>query len=559
LAHSSLGIATERISDRVLATTGRQEYADSIFEPNKSVLNAGVLFSIPAMISQGLEKMFTVYDPLPSGYYGLHHIVMTYCMMALCRIKNIEQLKKQSPGEFGKLIGLDRIPEVGHFRKKLKQILSQEKTAALQKALFAAWLKAMPEIFFYIDGHVRVYHGAKANLSKRFVSREKLCLAGTTEFWVNDQQGMPLMVITGELNEKLKEGIDLAIIEIKPTMAAPKDKHTPLFTLVIDRESYEPKWYESLWEKHQIAIITYRKNVKDKWNEECFTEYKTKLLGNNVTMQLNEQEVILNEVEFREIRKLSSSGHQTAIITTHPQLNTEDIAVKMFSRWTQENFFKYMIANFDFDKMIEYGVQKCEYKKKIPNPEYRKLTYQLSKLREKKGRLESRVYKKLKGQEHKTIECMKEQIAKSTNLLDRISQYEIQINEVIVNRSKLTSRITIDMMPEENRYNSLKKESKMFKNIIVMIAYRAETSMYNLLPQFYKGAKKEGRELLKNIFSSDADIIPDYQKKILTVVLHSLATPRDNRAAQKLCEILNTYEATFPYTDLVLCFKTVAL
>jgi len=50
-------------------------------------------------------------------------------------------------------------------------------------------------------GIVRVYHGEMANLPKRFVSREKLCLSGTTEFWVNDQQGLPLMVVTGELNE----------------------------------------------------------------------------------------------------------------------------------------------------------------------------------------------------------------------------------------------------------------------------------------------------------------------------------------------------------------------
>ncbi len=64
----------------------------------------------------------------------------------------------------------------------------------------------MADMFFYTDGHVRVYHGAQANLSKRFVSREKLCLSDTTEFWVNEESDLPLMVVTAELNEKLKEG-----------------------------------------------------------------------------------------------------------------------------------------------------------------------------------------------------------------------------------------------------------------------------------------------------------------------------------------------------------------
>jgi len=555
-----LGVGTGRMKDRLEATTGSQPYAESFFESNKSVLNAGVLLSIPSLVSQGLKTILKIYKPLPDGYYGLHHVVLIYCMMAMSRIKSTEQLKKYPPGEFGKLIGLDRIPELGHFRKKVQQIVVQNKTKELQNELFKEWVSTMPEIFFYIDGHVRVYHGKKANLSKRYVSREKLCLSGTTEFWINDQQGMPLMVITGELNEKLKEAIELAIEEIKPTLSkVSPQENSPLFTLVFDRESYEPKWFETLWEKHRIAIITYRKNVKDKWDEKSFESTAITLLGSNVTMLLCEQKVLLNDATFREVRKLSDGGHQTSIITTHPTLSTKDIAIKMFSRWTQENFFKYMIANYDFDKMIEYGVEDCEYKKTIPNPEYRKLSYQLSKIREKKGRLESRAYKKLEGEEHKTIEQMKEIIANSTDLIAKIANYNIEISLILTERKLVPSRITIDQMPESERYNSLKKESKLFKNIIVMIAYRAETSMFNLLPQFYKGALKEGREFLKNIFTSDADIVPDYKHKTLTVILHSLANPRDNEAAIKLCDILTETKTVYPNSDLTLIFKTVAL
>jgi len=36
--------------------------------------------------------------------------------MALCRIKTTEQLRKYSPGEFGNLLGLDRVPEVRCLR-----------------------------------------------------------------------------------------------------------------------------------------------------------------------------------------------------------------------------------------------------------------------------------------------------------------------------------------------------------------------------------------------------------------------------------------------------------
>ncbi|MBN2258731.1 MAG: hypothetical protein JW704_13095, partial [Anaerolineaceae bacterium] len=341
-AKASLGIAATRVEERFLAATGLQTYAPMVFEHHQSVLNAGVLFAIPALISQGLNQFFKIFNPLPAGFYGLHHLVLTLCFMALCRIKNPEQLKTHSPGELGKLLGLDRIPEVGYFRKKLKQITDQSKVDELHTGLFHSWVEKMPELFFYIDGHVRVYHGEQANLPKRFVSRERLCLSGTTEFWVNDQRGLPLMVVTGELNEKLKTAIEEITPKILEETSLVAKQGEPVFTIVFDREAYEPVWFKKLWDDYRIAVITYRKNVKDNWDESLFHSTEVQLNNTNVTMQLCEMGTLLNELWFREIRKLSDSGHQTSIMTTHPGLSMQNAASKMFSRWTQENFFKYM-------------------------------------------------------------------------------------------------------------------------------------------------------------------------------------------------------------------------
>jgi hypothetical protein len=292
--------------------------------------------------------------------------------MALCRIKNVEQLKKTSVGEFGKLLGLDRIPQVEYLRTKIKQITDQENCDSAGDTLFMLWREKMSDLFFYIDGHVRVYSGHLANLPKHYVSREKLCLSGTTEFYVNTFEGYPLMVITGELNERLKDAIEKAIPEIKKTIEPTDDPNKPLFTLVFDREAYEPGWFIHLWKEHRIAVISYRKNVKDKWSEDLFNSIEVQLINNKVTMRICEKESLVQGYRFREVRKLSESGHQTAVLTTHPHLTAQEIAGKMFSRWGQENFFKYMIANFDFDKMIQYGVEPLSSGElSIPNPESR--------------------------------------------------------------------------------------------------------------------------------------------------------------------------------------------
>ena len=379
-AGEGAGIAVTRLEERALAVTGTQIYATSLFDSNESVENAGVLFALPALISQGLDKLIASFRNLPNGFYGIHHILTLLCFMALCRIKNVEQLKKTSVGEFGKLLGLDRIPQVEYLRTKIKQITDQHQCDSAQDYLFTLWSDQMSDLFFYIDGHVRVYSGNEANLPKHYVSREKLCLSATTEFYVNTFEGLPLMVICSELNERLKDAIEKAIPEIKKTVDVSGDPLKPLLTLVFDREAYEPEWFIKLWKEHRIAIISYRKNIKDKWDENMFELTDIQLNNNRVTMLLCEMGSRIQSGWFREIRKLTESGHQTSIITTHPDLIMQQVASKMFSRWGQENFFKYMGENFDFDRMIQYGTEPlANMEAAIPNPKYKELTYQNKK------------------------------------------------------------------------------------------------------------------------------------------------------------------------------------
>ena len=119
--------------------------------------------------------------------------------MALCRIKNVEQLKQHNVGELGILIGLDRVPEARCLREKIQQIVVQNKAKEYNTELFNHWLPKNEALFFYIDGHVRIYYGYAASLPVKYISRQKLCLNATTEYWVNDVQGLPYLVFMGAL------------------------------------------------------------------------------------------------------------------------------------------------------------------------------------------------------------------------------------------------------------------------------------------------------------------------------------------------------------------------
>jgi hypothetical protein len=542
------------------------------------------LFLLPALLSQGLLKTKEVYQLPASHYYGLESVVLTLSFMALARIKNPEQLKQCKPGEIGRIIGLDRIPEVSCLRDKIKMLSDQQQSQKLNLLLIDHWYNPSDEqdLFLYIDGHVRIYYGTKANLPAKFISRQKLCLSATTEYWVNDAQGQPVMMVMGELSEKLQTAIEELIIPqlqqtvLLPTPLAGEQQQTTdqdaaiatshqtsqpevaVCTLIFDREAYSPAFFQRLWDKWQIAIITYRKNVKDKWEPECFTSNEVTVLEQTIAMHLCERKVTLDGIVFREIRCLGEGGHQTSVITNNDMISMATVAGRMFGRWVQENFFRYLIMDYDFDKIIEFGTLAIDQNKEVVNPAYRKLTHQLKKEREKIQRLKAQQYTLAEQSIDAALEDIPALTAKQMQLMEKSEQHALNEQQILKHRDKIQARIKLKDMADQQRYNKLKPESKMLMNIIKMICYRAESAVANLLTEFFIRARDEKRMLVKQIIQTSADLIPDPKNKTLTVLLHSLSAPRFNAAAEKIAQLLTDTQSIFPGTDLTIIFKTSA-
>jgi len=198
-----MGMACTRVLERVAASVGKLESAETKFEASCDVTHGGALFALPAMLENGLLKnKFN----LPAGFYDIAHIFLTMAFMAILRIKNLEQLRYADPGEMGQLLGLDRSPEVRTLRNKLNILtMDDELVKSWQRELSVDWMKDNPELagHLYVDGHVRVYFGSEANLPRRYVARQRLCLRGITDYWVNDMLGQPFFVIPSALSHGL--------------------------------------------------------------------------------------------------------------------------------------------------------------------------------------------------------------------------------------------------------------------------------------------------------------------------------------------------------------------
>ena len=561
-AADGMGTACTRADERIAAAIGLAGCATARFEAGCDVQMAGVLAGLPALCANGLLTGLGKHLHLPNGFYSALHILLTLGFMALGRIRRPEGLRHLPPGELGKVIGLDRVPEVRTLREKIAIMAASGNPAAWMKELAKSWMQNDPDEagYLYVDGHVRVYHGDKANLPRRYVSRERLCLRGTTDYWVNDAIGRPFFVVSKAVTEGLADSIVkdivpelLASVPGQPT--AEELSNDPLlhrFVIVFDREGATHSLLSALW-KHRIGAITYRKNVKDVWEESEFAEQEVAIPGGgSQRMKLAVRETRIGaakeSIPVIEVRRLTASGHQTAIVTTAQRLGNTAIASRMFARWCQENFFAYMMQHYDIDGLIEYGTEPVPGATMVVNAQWRDCDKAVRKARLTEQKLQANLAKQTarEGSE----------IQKKAETLEAIQAAQADLLRLRAERKATPRKVTIDSLPEDQRPTQLPPLNKMLSDTVKMIACRAETALVALLkPHLNK--EEEARALIRELFVTSADIEPNEAANTLTIRIHRMAAPVHDKAIAALLEQLTALEFRHPETGAKIIYSLV--
>jgi len=561
-----MGYAATRSLERVAAAMGELESAPIEFQAACDVAQGGVLLAVPALLAAGLLRDSPRLYQLPNGFYGIESIFLLLALLALARVRSLEQLRYQAPGEWGKVLGLDRIPEVRTLRAKLK-LLCQDLGRALRwnTELAREWMARQrdTELYFYCDGHVRVYHGDQTALPRHYVARERLCLRATTDYWINAMDGQPFLYVNKAVDPGLIATLKGDVIpwleanvaktpEQERRLAA--DARAHWFTVVFDREGYSPELFDQLWRK-RLAVLTYHKFPQADWRSEEFTTHHVQLAGGEtVTMQLAERGTQLsNKLWLREIRKLTDSGHQTSILTTNFQAPMSTLAVSLFARWSQENFFRYMREHYGLDHLIEYGTEPVPDAIQVVNPEWRKLDSQIRSLTAQRYRLAAQFGALALSVDPTQSELHRFQ-QRQGQLREEIQTLDMEIDTHKQRRKDTPHHIAVQSLPEEDRFTRLRTERKHFVDTIKMIAYRAESSLASLLRE-HLARPDDAHALLRQIFSTEADLTPDPVANTLTVRLHHLTQAAHDQAIQHLLAELNATSTTFPGTCLTLVFK----
>jgi hypothetical protein len=572
-AAAEMGTACTRPDERVLAAIGLLDSASTRFEPCRDVSFGGVLCALPALAENGLFRH--IHDCLAKlhGYYSTLHVIILLAYMALCRIKAVEQLQYQPPGELGKLLGLDRVPEVRCLRRKLAALSLDDAPGRWAGLLSRDWLEAAPELAgaLYVDGHVRLYHGAQTALPKRYVSRQRLCLRGTTDYWVNDVLGQPFFAVERPIDHGLLEVLRSDIVPrlLRDFPGQPSaedleaDRHRARFVIVFDREGYSPEFFKEMWQTHRIACITYHKFPKGDWPTTEFEECETTLPnGERVSLKLAERGAWIGDKKkglwVREIRKLTESGHQVSLISTVFSESALEDSVRLFSRWSQENFLRYMMEHFAIDLLSEYRTEEIpETKRPVVNPKWRELDRRRRSVKSKLTHRQAR-FAALTLHPEPDGAAQAKWAQRKAELVEAIEQFENELTDINDQVKTTPSHLKWDELPETEKFERLAPSRKQLVDTVKMIAYRAETAMASIVREAL-ARTDDGRSLLRDLFRSEADLLPDVEHGLLRVQVHPMSNPRSNRAIAHLLEHLNAAEFTYPGTSLKLIYSIAGL
>jgi hypothetical protein len=256
-------------------------------------------------------------------------------------------------------------------------------------------------------------------------------------------------------------------------------------------------------------------------------------------------------LRLRQVTRLCDTGHQTQVITSRWDLPDIEVAYRMFDRWRQENFFKYMREEFLLDALVDYQIEPEDPTRTIPNRERRALEKEIRAARAEVSKLEREYGVAAADNTEQRRPTMRGFKIAHGRLGKRLRCARARVSQLSERRRELPERVEIHDI-NERAMVKLATERKHLTDIIKMVAYQAESDLLALLRPHYPRADQEGRTLLHELFAIAGDIRVGESE--LHIILAPLSSPHRTHAAQALCATLDKTATIFPGSYLRMRF-----
>ena len=368
-----------RDAERVLARWGLLgEGAVPVFAPGARYPLAGLLLALPALEDTGLlQAAREVYGRLRDGFYGLTATLLTLVFLALAGEPRAEGATRVPPAALGRVLGLDRAPEVKTIRRKLGELAAAGKAAGLVMALARRHAAARPDAlgFLYVDGHARVYHGTRT-VQKTHVARLKFPAPATMETWVTDSRGDPVFMVIAEPSDSLAGELRRLLPALRQVVGGGRR-----VTVCFDRGGWSPALFADITGAG-FGLLTWRKGPAPDVPAAAFATiactddrgraHNYDLADTTVELGIHEgprkgQTVTLRQVT-RRVPAKAGATRQIHALTSRDDLPAGEVRWRLSSRWREENYFRYARTRFALDALDSYAAAPDDPDRMVPSP-----------------------------------------------------------------------------------------------------------------------------------------------------------------------------------------------
>ena len=540
-----------RGAERQAARRGMLEEAAPVITQGASLPLVGSLVILPALFATGLLEVATsVYGEgrrvggvARASFYGLRSLLLCVVFACLVGEPRAEGLTRIDPVAIGRLLGLDRSPEVNCLRLRLAELAQEHLADELVMGLARRHIDVHPEAvgLLYVDGHVRAYHG-QAEIPKAHVARMRIAMPAEVDTWVSDRFGDGLLVWQADPGASLVGELRIVTDKVRQLLG---QEARP--TICFDRGGWSPKLFAEL-AAAGFHILTYRKGPAPREPRSAFTTVGfTDEAGRTHDYLLADRRVRLpydngrQRFSCRQITRLDEvSGHQTQVVTTRDDPDAGLVAHAMFSRWRQENFFRYQRAHYGLDALDAYETKADDPARMVANPFRRDADRALREAKSSLAKAEAKEGKDSLAR-RRADATLRQAFADAQAEVDRLDAVAKAIPAKVPLAEARPAAVRIDV------------ERKRIMDAIRMATYNGESALARMIAPHYARADDEARTLLREIFSAPADL--EIEGNRLHVRVNPLAAPRRSRALAALCEDLTATETLYPGTKLTLVYS----
>jgi transposase-like protein len=552
-----------RDAERVLARWGLLgEGAVPVFTPGARYPLAGLLLALPALEGTGLlVAAREVYGRLKDGFYGLAATLLTLTFLALAGEPRAEGATRVPPAALGRVLGLDRAPEVKTIRRKLGELAAAGKAAELVMALARRHATARPDTlgFLHVDGHARVYYGTRT-VQKTHVARLKFPAPATMETWVTGQDGDPVFMVIAEPSDSLAAEVRRLLPDLRGIVGQGRR-----VTVCFDRGGWSPALFADITAAG-FDLLTWRKGPAPDLPAETFTtvtctddrdrRHEYDLADITAELAVNEgprkgQTVSLRQVT-RRVPAKAGATRQIHVLTSRTDLTAGEVCWRMTSRWREENYFRYARTHFALDALDSCAAAPDDPHRMVPNPAKKTAAARIRAAEAAARAAEAardaallQLRSPAPGQaaylSNQVINALAAPVEAAWQELEQAEQAAAAVPARVP-----LSALTPDMV-------RLDAETKQITHAIRMAAYNAETVLARALDGHYARVGDEAYALIREALTASGDIVPGDGQ--LVIRLDPLTAPRRTRALAALCDQLTATAARYPGTDLVLRYE----